>query len=304
MRAGGWKPFWVSLWCALLVLLPLVGGTVLLTHARLRAERLQAAESQSGVAVAVPKLSNRLTALVCTAGERPAFMLLYLNASQNCINLLAVPAELSVPFGDGEATLAECYAAAGPARCREALSEAFALPEDTRYLALTAELLCKLAEPYGTLSVSFAGTLGADELAAAGLGAAAREMTVAEALELTAGLDEAASLEPVSRAAVRAALWDAFFRQKLELLPAELPRGLRGSSSALLTDITAQELYTLEDTLEFLANGAAPVQSAALPAEWDAAAGRYKAGEAARAAVQALLNVSAAAAQSASGSEP
>lgn len=304
MRAGGWKPFWVSLWCALLVLLPMVGGTVLLTRGRLREQRLQAAESQSGVAVAMPKLTDTLTALVCVAGEEPSFALIYLNAGQNCANVLTVPAELSVTFGEGEATLAECYAAAGPARCREALETAFALPEDTRYLALTPKLMRELAESYGEISVSLAGALGAEELTAAGQGAAAREFTVSEALELTAELDAAGVLPPVSRAAVRTALWDAFFRQKLELLPAELPKALRENSSSLLTDLTAQDYYRLEETLEFLANGSARVSGAAMPVDWDERTRRYTVSDASRAAVQELFNVEAASAQSASGSAP
>ena len=51
--------------------------------------------------------------------------------------------------------------------------------------------------------------------------------------------DEAFS--PVRTAAARAAVWDAFLRQDLDLLPATLPDALRASSSALLTDCL---LYT------------------------------------------------------------
>ena len=37
MRSGGWRPFWTSLLASLLVLVPLVGGTVLLSRQQLRA---------------------------------------------------------------------------------------------------------------------------------------------------------------------------------------------------------------------------------------------------------------------------
>ena len=47
-------------------------------------------------------------------------------------------------------------------------------------------------------------------------------------------------------------MWDAFFRQNLELLPSRLPAALRGVSSSLLTDFTAQEYLKLEETLDFL----------------------------------------------------
>ena len=162
-KTRGWQPFWAALGAALLVLLPLVGGTILLTRQSLRTKL--AAKPQSGVAVRMPKTENQLTLLVCTAGEQPGFVLLYLNASQNCIRLAALPAETAIPFGQGEATLAQCYAAAGPARCREALLEPLALPETTRYLALSPSVLAAIAERYGMLRVGFSGALTADELA-------------------------------------------------------------------------------------------------------------------------------------------
>ena len=146
-KTRGWQPFWAALGAALLVLLPLVGGTILLTRQSLRT-RL-AAKPQSGVAVRMPKTENQLTLLVCTAGEQPGFVLLYLNASQNCIRLAALPAETAIPFGQGEATLAQCYAAAGPARCREALMQVLALPEDTRYLAFSPDVLERIADGCG-----------------------------------------------------------------------------------------------------------------------------------------------------------
>ena len=97
MRSG-WKPFWAALGAALLVLLPLVGGTVLLTRHAARA-RLQTAESQSGVPIALPKDTDRMTLLVCIADEPPGFVLLYLNAVLNCLDLLTLPAETCVAFG-------------------------------------------------------------------------------------------------------------------------------------------------------------------------------------------------------------
>lgn len=304
MRAGGWKPFWTALWITLLVLLPLAGGTVLLTRNRLRQNRVQASESQSGIAIKLPRQDDQLTLLLCTAEERPGFVLLYLNASQNCINLLAVPAELEVSFGTGEATLAECYAAAGPARSREALGAAFALPEDTHYLAMSSGLQRELAAPYGALRVSLLSALSSGELAQAGLPGAAQELTAGDAQTLLYELDIADNLQSEKRAAVRAAVWDAFFRQKLELLPASLPDALRANSEALLTDLAAQDYYLLEETLEFLANNAAPVQSAALPGVWDAATHRYTVNDASLAAVQALFNVSPTDIQAESGSAP
>ena len=115
MRSGGWKPFWAALFASLLVLVPLVGGTVLLSRQQLRTQLRQAARSESGVPIQLPKTTDQLTVLLCVSGEQPGFVLAYLNASQNCVHLLSVPAVLTVPFAEEETSLARCYAVAGPA---------------------------------------------------------------------------------------------------------------------------------------------------------------------------------------------
>lgn len=301
-KTRGWQPFWAALGAALLVLLPLVGGTILLTRQSLRTKL--AAKPQSGVAVRMPKTENQLTLLVCTAGEQPGFVLLYLNASQNCIRLAALPAETAIPFGQGEATLAQCYAAAGPARCREALLEPLALPETTRYLALSPSVLAAIADRYGMLRVGFSGALTADELAQRGLSGGVQALSAREAQSLFSGWDKDGTLPPSHRAAARAAVWDAFFRQDLELLPTTLSAALRAHSSELLTDLTAQDLLTLESTLEFLANGNAAVFADALPGAWNPTRRFYGLTDASRASVQTLFNVWPTEAQAASSSEP
>ena len=304
METKGWKSFWTALWVSLLVLLPLVAGTAVLAQ-RQAAGRVRASESQSGVPVQLPREENHLTLLACVAGDDPAFVLLYLNADQNCIHLLAVPGQLAVPFSDGKASLADCYAAAGPARCLQGLRAVLDLPEDAHYLAATPETLAGLCDGYGSLRVGFSGALSPEDLARfeqAGVGDW-------DGVSAHAFLEElAASLPPASTAAARAAVWDAFFRQNLDALPASLPDALRSASDSLLTDLTAADLLTLEDTLELLANGQAAVTSGVLPGCWDRAGGLYTLDEEADAAVQAFFNVSdsaaASGAQSASSSAP
>ena len=304
METKGWKSFWTALWVSLLVLLPLVAGTAVLAQ-RQAAGRVRASESQSGVPVQLPREENHLTLLACVAGDDPAFVLLYLNADQNCIHLLAVPGQLAVPFSDGKASLADCYAAAGPARCLQGLRAVLDLPEDAHYLAATPETLAGLCDGYGSLRVGFSGALSPEELARfeqAGVGDW-------DGVSAHAFLEElAASLPPASTAAARAAVWDAFFRQNLDALPASLPDALRSASDSLLTDLTAADLLTLEDTLELLANSQAAVTSGVLPGRWDRAGGLYTLDEEADAAVQAFFNVSdsaaASGAQSASSSAP
>lgn len=304
METKGWKSFWTALWVSLLVLLPLVAGTAVLAQ-RQAAGRVRASESQSGVPVQLPREENHLTLLACVAGDDPAFVLLYLNADQNCIHLLAVPGQLAVPFSDGEASLADCYAAAGPARCLQGLRAVLDLPEDAHYLAATPETLAGLCDGYGSLRVGFSGALSPEELARFEQ-AGVRDW---DGVSAHAFLEElAASLPPASTAAARAAVWDAFFRQNLDALPASLPGALRSASDSLLTDLTAADLLTLEDTLELLANGQAAVTSGVLPGRWDRAGGLYTLDKEADAAVQAFFNVSdsaaASGAQSASSSAP
>lgn len=302
MKPRGWNPFWAALLAGLLVLLPLVGGTVLLTRRALRT-RL-AARSQSGIAIPQPKEEHRLSLLVCTASEKPGFLLVYLNASQSCIRALALPGELVVPFGTGDAALTDCYRTAGPARCREALLSALALPEDTHYLALSPAVLESIADRYGMLRVGFSGALTAEELVRTGCSSNVQALSAREAEALLAGLEADTELSPEHCAAARAAVWDAFFRQELELLPTTLPAALRANSSSLLTDLTAQDLLLLEETLEFLADRSAAVHTEALPGEWDTQADSYTLTDASRAAVQTLFNVSPTDSQLSSEREP
>lgn len=303
-RHRGWNPFWAALGAALLVLVPLVGGTVLLSRQQLRTQLRQAARSESGVPIQLPKTTDQLTVLLCVSGEQPGFVLAYLNASQNCVHLLGVPAVLTVPFADEQAALAQCYAAAGPARCREALMQVLALPEDTRYLAFSPDVLERIASRYGPVRVGFTGALTEEELARYGRSRAVQGISAGDAHEFLCQLQADEAFSPVRTAAARAAVWDAFLRQDLDLLPATLPDALRASSSALLTDLTALDYDALERTLEFLANNSAAVAAQALPGQWNAASGTYTVTDASRAAMQTFFNVSPTEAQASSFSEP
>ena len=91
-------------------------------------------------------------------------------------------------------------------------------------------------------------------LAALGQTGNVQTLSAGEASAFLTSLDEAGRIPPAHRAAARAAVWDAFFRQDLELLPASLPDALRAQSSALLTDFTAQDYALLGEILEFLAS--------------------------------------------------
>ena len=254
------------------------------------------------MAVQLPRESDRLTVLVCTAGEQPGFVLAYLNASQNGVHLLAVPAGLQVTFADEAAALADCYTAAGPARCRQALMECLPLPEDTRYLALSEAVLERITARYGPVRVGFSGAMTAGELARYGRDSRVQGLSAAEAHGFLTGMDADAVVPQAHRAAARGAVWDAFFRQNLDLLPGALPQALRSVSASLLTDLTALDLDTLDRTLEFLANNEAQIETQVLPG--DEQAGRYTLNEESLAAVQSFFNVSPTDGQASSASDP
>ncbi len=304
MHSKGWKPFWAALFATLLVLVPLVGGTVLLSRQQLRSQLRQAAQSESGIPVQLPRATDQLTVLLCVSGEQPGFLLAYLNAGQNCVHLLSIPSALTVSFAEEEASLTRCYTAAGPARCREALAQVLPLPEGTHYLALSPAVLERIAGRYGPIRVGFTGALTEAELARYGRSRAVQGISAGDASRFLCELQADASLSPAHAAAVRGTVWDAFFRQNLDLLPSTLPDALRGVSSSLLTDLTALDYSTLERTLEFLANNTARVDTQALPGDWDPSAGTYTVSEASLAAVQTFFNVSPTEAQASSFSEP
>lgn len=306
MHKGGWRPFWAALGAALLVLLPLVGGTVLLTRRMLHTQLLaQTAEPQQGVPITLPKEDDRMTVLLCTAGEQPGFLLLYLNAPQNVCGLLgraggadralrgwgSVPHPLLRGGGPGRGAAKPCWKR-WPCR-RIPFIWLFPPPCWKSWRPATGP--CGWGSPGHSPPKSWPPSARPGNV---------QTLSAGEASAFLTGLDEAGRIPPAHRAAARAAVWDAFFRQDLELLPASLPDALRAQSSALLTDFTAQDYARLGEILEFLANRAAPIRADALPGAWDRASGTYSVTEASRAAVQTFLNVSPTDEQASSASEP
>ena len=150
--------------------------------------------------------------------------------------------------------------------------------------------------------VSLSGALTDDELARYGRDSRVQGLSAAEAHGFLTGMDADAVVPQAHRAAARGAVWDAFFRQNLDLLPGALPQALRSVSASLLTDLTALDLDTLDRTLEFLANNEAQIETQVLPG--DEQAGRYTLNEESLAAVQSFFNVSPTDGQASSASEP
>ena len=140
-------------------------------------------------------------------------------------------------FGGKNVPLADCYAAAGPARCREALSEVFALPEDTDYLAIAPAVLTKLAARYGAVRVGFTGALTPEQLARYGKAPGCRAFLPPMPTAFSGAGCRHFSFAPAQRRRPGGGV-GCVFRQALELLPTTLPQGLREVSSSLLTSLT------------------------------------------------------------------
>lgn len=296
MRTTGPRAFWLSFFITLGVVLPLMGSFALYA-VRQKEDAAPAQQPQSGVPVRTPGPEHCCNLLVAVAGENPAFVLLRLDAVQNILVVQALPGQSVLLGQSGPVLLADSYAAAGPARAAELLGQTLGVPIH-RYLALTAESLCAALEKIGLVRLNLTGLLTEEEQADLGLAGPVQEYTPQTAAEFLAGMD--ARLPPDRAGALRAAVWEAFLRQNLEALPAALPDGLRSVSSRLLTDLTAADLYTLGQTLNFLAAGpagaaplpgagaegeaeASPLEDGALritagvlPGRWNPQSGRYE----------------------------
>lgn len=293
MRTTGPRAFWLAFFITLGVVVPLLGSFAL-TAVWQKQDAAPAQQPQSGVPIRTPGPRHCGTALVAVAGQRPAFVLLRLDARENAVTLQAVPGESVLQGQSGPVLLAESYAAAGPARACALLSETLGIPID-RYLALTPDTLAAALEGAGSVRLNLTGLLSEAEQAALGLAGPVQEYDPAAAAAFLAGQD--AALPPDRAGSLRAGLWEAYLRQNLERLPAALPDGLRGVSGRLLTDLSAEDLYTLAQTLDFLAGagqaqrtdtgdalpgegdpaqGGLRITAGVLPGHWDERAGRYE----------------------------
>ena len=270
MREGGPKAFWLSLVLTLSVLLPLM-AVVVFWGAWQNRGAAPADREQSGIPVRSPGGQHSFNVLAVVAEDPAAFVLLRLDAGKNRIAVTALPGETVLNSPAGPVLLAQSYREAGPARAVQCLEATLGI-RIRHYVAITAEKLGQAFAPLGTARVNLTSLLTEAERSVAGFGGPVQEFTPASAVEFLASVP----MEPPRRAALRGAVWEAFVRQNLEQLPREVPDGLRLVSSSLLTSLTAVDLYTLADTLEFLADWEGITEAARLPGRWDGASQRYE----------------------------
>lgn len=274
MRKSGAKAFWLSFFLTLAILLPLLGGLIFYSGWQGGGAR-QAEKSQSGVPLGGPGAESDLTVLITVAAEQPGFVLVRLDAQNAVLHLCPVPAESVLLAPGGTVLLADSYSSAGPARAAALLAATLNIRID-KYLAVTPDTLGKLWGQLEPPRVNLTGLLDQETLAALGLEAdPVLSLPPAEASAFIAGL----GLPPARAARVRAAVWDAALRQQLDNLAGTIPAGLRKQSGSLLTDLTAADFYTLENTFRWLAKKQAEVQAEPVAGRYDQQAQRYEFGE-------------------------
>lgn len=281
MRYSSVHAFGIAFCLTAAVLAPLIYGVYLLSQWQAKElEEEQAAQSESGIVITTPTSENCTTILVCVVGdEDTSFGLLRLDAMENTIYYAALPSEGVLINGDATPTLAESYTAAGPARVSQLLASTLGITIDS-YIAITESRLPELADDYGSVRVGLSGALDTEELAKLEIDGTVSEWTISTMLAFTQTVSEQITsdqtiLTPESLAGVRNTFWEAWLRDKLSQLPSTLPDALRSISASILSDISATDLYTLADTLEFLANGDAQVVPIALAGEWNRTEGVY-----------------------------
>lgn len=274
MRKSGAKAFWLSFFLTLAILLPLLGGLIFYSGWQ-GGQARQAEKSQSGVPLGGPGAETDLTVLVTVAAEQPGFVLVRLDAQNGVLHLCPVPAESVLLAPGGTVLLADSYSSAGPARAAALLAATLNIRID-KYLAVTPDTLGKLWGQLEPPRVNLTGLLDQEALAALGLEAdPVLSLPPAEANAFITGL----GLPPARAARVRAAVWDAALRQQLDNLADTIPAGLRKQSGSLLTDLTAADFYTLENTFRWLAKKQAEVQAEPVAGRYDQQVQRYEFGE-------------------------
>lgn len=264
--------FFQSLLLTLLIVLPMMGGVVY--FAARRGERQAAEAAAAGATLAEPagaRSTHRL--LLAVQGEEPAFLLLRLDGPAQQALFCALPGEMQLQAPAGTTTLAACYLTAGPARAAKLLGDTLGIAPDA-YLAATAAGFADLWGDGPAIRFDTAAVL--EETVRAELGYGQDSLAELDAAAAPEFLQAAAraGLPPPALAQARAAVWAAYFRQGQPNLAA-LPDAVRAASARLLTDLTAQDLARLEETLTWL-SGAAGFTADYVAAGTEPAAGGWQ----------------------------
>lgn len=242
--------FWRSLLLTCLALVPMCAAVLFFADQRQQQAELELAAAAGRGEVGIDAgAQNTHRLLLAVQTEEPEFLILRIDAPARTITLCAVPGQTLVDAPQGRTTLADCYLAAGPARAAQLLESTLGVGPDA-YFAATPD--------------TYAQMIGADTTARFDTAAA---LTLEERRALGYGEDNVAQLTPDSTeeflqtlrtgmsapdaAQLRAAVWAAYLRQNPARLTL-LADAAREQSARTLTDLTAQDLYYLADTLTYL----------------------------------------------------
>lgn len=244
--------FFQSLFITLILVLPMMAAVAYL--AGLRGEQQTARVSAEKTALAEPAgahSTHRL--LLAVQGETPAFLLLRLDGPAQQIRFCALPGQMQIRAPAGFTTLADCYLSAGPARAADLLTDTVGLAPDA-YLAATADGFASIwgEEPAVRLDLAAMLTEAARAALPYETDGTILELTAEETPAFLGAVAALPGVKPPDLARVRAAVWAALFRQGRDRL-ADLTEGVRAASSRTLTDLRAQDLALIEETLQWLA---------------------------------------------------
>lgn len=243
--------FFQSLVLTLLLVIPMMGTVVFFASQRTEQQLLQqAAADQTQLAEpAGARQTHRL--LLAVQADTPAFLLLRLDGPEQAALFCALPGNLVLQAPAGTTTLAECYLAAGPARAEELLGQTLGMAPDA-YLAATANTWADLWGLEDSVRFDTAAVFTAEERRELDCGEeSVVELTAFQAADFLARAAALPDQTPAALSRARGALWAAFFRQFPDNL-ANLADGARNVSSRTLTDLRAQDIYELEETLTWL----------------------------------------------------
>lgn len=235
--------FWHSLFLTLLLLLPIIGAVLFFASQREKqAELRQVAAARGGVSVeAGAQNTHRL--LLVVQQEEPGFLLVRIDAPTQQIIFCALPGDLLVNAPAGQTTLADCTMTAGPGRAAQLLTATVA----------TGETAAPALDYLAATPACWADCIGAETVARIDTSALGlqREEPVVELAAADAAAFLAQLIGQTGSDTVRAAVWEAFARQNLPALQG-VPQALRAHSARTLTSLLAQDLASLEDTLDYL----------------------------------------------------
>lgn len=256
-RAG---VFWYSLGLTLLLLLPLMAITLFLLHQRQQQQELRQAAARRGGVQVEQGAQDCWRMLLVVQQEEPSFVLVRADGPTRSVTFCALPGELQVAAPAGTTTLAACAMSAGPGRAVQLLSQTLATGETALptlyYLAATPAAWAEFAGSGASVRFDTASLLSKAERVTLGYGdEPVAEVPAAGGAELIARLQSALKT-PGDKADVRAAVWAAFARQNPDLLEA-MPDAWRSYSARILTDLLAQDLAGVEDTLGWLTSQSA-----------------------------------------------